>query len=287
MRTILIVEDQSDFALLVTEFLKPGHEVVHFSSLEAAVDDLPRVGPDLVLLDLHVPPYTGMSALRKFMENTPSMPVVVLTGLRHEGLKEECLLLGADELLQKDKVNRATLAEAIRCAQARENYRLQRNPQEAILARLDSMQTVVVAMAHEAADFHSEGVVWFSQLRDLLEDGEATVDLPMLPASTEEEPADEETYVGPRPGPLVASPPQPPEVDDEEPSRSPVVEALRTLWNAVPGWSRPILALLVLSGLIATGYAVVNLALTRLGGEPIDPTQPLPQLAQPEDEDPP
>ena len=62
-----------------------------------------RETPDLILLDLTMPPPDGLEVLRRLQANdrTRSIPVVVLTAKGDEGSVRKCFELGAADFLGK------------------------------------------------------------------------------------------------------------------------------------------------------------------------------------------
>lgn len=103
---ILLVEDEPGHARLVSEALfdHPSlrlHTVpnavhaIHFMTKQQGYYDAPT--PDLIILDLHLPIFSGKALLeeRRRRNFCPAVPVVVVTSSQAE--RVECLLLGADD----------------------------------------------------------------------------------------------------------------------------------------------------------------------------------------------
>ena len=86
-RHILVVEDEEDLAALVQLNLElSGYEVSVVSDGQQAMDVLPDVGPDLVLLDVMMPVKDGWQVLRELKSDPEhqDIPVVMLTALAEE-----------------------------------------------------------------------------------------------------------------------------------------------------------------------------------------------------------
>ena len=106
LRHILLVEDNPGHALLVGEALHDHpcvrlHTVqnvvhaIHFMTKMQGYWDAPT--PDLIILDLHLPLFSGQALLeeRRRRHFCPVVPVVVVTG--SAGERVDCLLLGATD----------------------------------------------------------------------------------------------------------------------------------------------------------------------------------------------
>ncbi|PKH44256.1 Response regulator of citrate/malate metabolism [Nocardioides alpinus] len=83
--TVLVVDDDFMVARIHTQFVErtPGFRVVGVaSSGQAALDDIARLRPDLVLLDVHLPDMTGIVVLRRLRADGDDVGVLVVTAAR-------------------------------------------------------------------------------------------------------------------------------------------------------------------------------------------------------------
>ena len=99
-----MVDDESDFAELISFNLKQrGHEVhTALSGLEA-VTQAPKLGPDLIVMDVMMPGIDGFS-LCEILRNQPfanRIPVVMYTALAGQIAQLNGFEAGADEFLTK------------------------------------------------------------------------------------------------------------------------------------------------------------------------------------------
>ena len=80
---ILVVEDNLDLQILLTEVLANDYEVASATSGEDAVAVAGTFQPDLVLLDFQLPGMNGREAGRRIKEDAAPrvVPIVVLTAL--------------------------------------------------------------------------------------------------------------------------------------------------------------------------------------------------------------
>jgi two-component system phosphate regulon response regulator PhoB len=101
---VLVVEDERDIAALVAYHLtKEGYRVRTAEGGIEALEAMAAERPDLVLLDLMLPGFSGyevLSELRRRPE-LADLPVVVLTARRDEADRVKGLELGADDYVTK------------------------------------------------------------------------------------------------------------------------------------------------------------------------------------------
>jgi sigma-B regulation protein RsbU (phosphoserine phosphatase) len=117
---ILLVEDNEDDALLLRRTLKEGptgqFEMVHADRLDAALKQLVESAFDVVLLDLSLPDSRGLETFRALHDQSPAVPVVVLTGLDDETTAITAAKEGAQDYVVKGQFNRSLLVRAMRYA---------------------------------------------------------------------------------------------------------------------------------------------------------------------------
>jgi two-component system, OmpR family, alkaline phosphatase synthesis response regulator PhoP len=101
MKTILVVDDEPKIAALARDYLEhAGYAVVVASDGKAALDQVRRSRPDLVVLDLGLPELDGLDVTRE-IRRTSTIPIVMLTARDDELDKLLGLELGADDYLTK------------------------------------------------------------------------------------------------------------------------------------------------------------------------------------------
>ena len=82
LTTVAIVEDNRDFRATLARYMDeaPGHRCVcACSSSEEALQKIPRLLPDVVLMDIHLPNMSGLDCTRRLKELCPSVQVLILT----------------------------------------------------------------------------------------------------------------------------------------------------------------------------------------------------------------
>ncbi|MGN7613433.1 response regulator [Magnetococcales bacterium HHB-1] len=128
---ILVIEDDHDFAKLITHWLhKPNQSVAphllpknisieHVDHLKQARHKLHTDNYDLILLDLDLPDSSGRETFEQIRTAAPTIPVVVVTTLEQEEISTEIVHLGAQDVLRKTEIDNLKLARAICYAQQR------------------------------------------------------------------------------------------------------------------------------------------------------------------------
>ena len=86
------------------------------STVDEALVLVDRSRPDVVLVDLHVPPGSGIDFLRQSRDRWPDMKTIVLTVEREESLVLEAMNAGASGFVTKDSSLPAILDAARRVA---------------------------------------------------------------------------------------------------------------------------------------------------------------------------
>jgi DNA-binding response OmpR family regulator len=103
MRTVLVVDDEPRIVQLARDYLEhAGFAVRTASDGRAALDEVRRQRPDLVVLDLGLPGLDGLEVTRELRRDPASqIPIVMLTARDDELDKLLGLELGADDYLTK------------------------------------------------------------------------------------------------------------------------------------------------------------------------------------------
>ena len=101
---VLLVEDSETQALRVQHFLEQHDLAVTCAhSAEAALDQLNRELPHLLITDYHLPGMSGNELCRRIRMNlnTRGMPILLLTSEEHETVETRALESGADDFVRK------------------------------------------------------------------------------------------------------------------------------------------------------------------------------------------
>ena len=101
-KKMLVVDDEIEIcAFLKTFFEERDFEVRTANSGETAIEDIEKVKPQVVLLDVHMPGMDGMHVLREIKARYPAIKVIMVTALETREKIEEAMRLGADNYITK------------------------------------------------------------------------------------------------------------------------------------------------------------------------------------------
>jgi DNA-binding NarL/FixJ family response regulator len=98
MTKIAIVEDNATFREYLVQLIDrtPEHRCVcTCSSAEAALTEIPRHHPDVVLMDIHLPGESGIACTARLREITPKVQVIMLTVYKDIKMIFQALKAGA------------------------------------------------------------------------------------------------------------------------------------------------------------------------------------------------
>jgi two-component system phosphate regulon response regulator PhoB len=104
MARVLIVEDEADIAELLRFSLElEGHEAALAVTGAAALEQIERRPPDVVLLDLLLPDVPGTEICRRLKADpkTQGIPIVIVSSLAREQERVKALEMGADDFITK------------------------------------------------------------------------------------------------------------------------------------------------------------------------------------------
>ena len=101
-KPILIVDDEKNIRLIMSQALKPLGMPVHTAANgEEALQKLGEEPAGLVFLDLNMPGLDGMEVLRQIKERWPNVRVIMITAHGTIASAVEAMKLGAVDFLQK------------------------------------------------------------------------------------------------------------------------------------------------------------------------------------------
>ena len=101
---VLVVDDHPAFRRALTSALRMVKSIEvagEASGGIAAAEQVMRVEPDLVLMDLSMPDLNGIDAMRRIHKKSPDLPVVILTAHADPGVEKEARAAGASGFLAK------------------------------------------------------------------------------------------------------------------------------------------------------------------------------------------
>src|SRR5204862_2818201 len=98
MTRVAIVEDNALMRKSFRQWIEaaPGHRCVFAcATAEEAVAEIPRLKPDVVLMDVHLPGESGIACTARLKEELPGVQVIMLTVYRNQELIFQALQAGA------------------------------------------------------------------------------------------------------------------------------------------------------------------------------------------------
>ena len=101
---ILLVEDETNILEAIGFILsRDGWEVLGHGKGETAIDEIARVAPDILVLDVMLPGRSGFDILRDLRDQpeTEGLPVLLLTAKGQARDREQAMALGANAFLTK------------------------------------------------------------------------------------------------------------------------------------------------------------------------------------------
>ena len=100
---VIVVDDDEDIVFVMSELLEAhGMQVVGkgYNGLEG-VELFEKLQPDLILLDLKMPRYDGLYALRKIRERDPIANVIIVSGNVPKNIENELSSLNPTKIMLK------------------------------------------------------------------------------------------------------------------------------------------------------------------------------------------
>jgi len=115
MYSVIIIEDNKLNSKLAQKVLESAnYSVFLFDSAEAALDNIKRIQPDIILLDLQLPGISGYDFARQVrrFEHFKNIPLVAISANVREEDKTKAYDSGCDGFIEKP-VNTRTLAAEV------------------------------------------------------------------------------------------------------------------------------------------------------------------------------
>jgi len=106
-KRILIIEDETNIRAMYADILKEsGYDVLEAAEGKAGLNEVMNGDWDLLLLDIMLPKLDGIELLKRMQldPRTKERPVIVLTNLDDNRIRDTCLDLGVKEFLVKANV---------------------------------------------------------------------------------------------------------------------------------------------------------------------------------------
>lgn len=101
MNKILIIEDDLNLKKYMQEYLNAyDYDVLLLNDFENVLEDVQRIDPNLIILDINLPTFDGFYFL-KIIRNKSKVPVIIVSARSEEGEQIRGMELGADDYITK------------------------------------------------------------------------------------------------------------------------------------------------------------------------------------------
>jgi Flp pilus assembly CpaE family ATPase len=181
--TVLLVEDNADYAALVRRWLSGNPNQTEFvlqwtDSLAAALARLDQGGVDLLLLDLGLPDSQGLDTWLSLREKASGVPAIILSGDDDETLALQAIQQGAQEYLGKSSCTLELLLRTLRHTAARyQSHKKTVHAEES----MNRAKIVAVAGASGGAGATTVAAILAAELRHHTDEATLLMDLDLSP----------------------------------------------------------------------------------------------------------
>lgn len=100
-KKILVVDDETNVRIALSEILEDDYAILTAENGKEAIEKVKQGKPDLLLLDLRLPDMGGLEVIKKVKEIRPNLPIIILSGVEEIKTAVEAIRSGADEYLIK------------------------------------------------------------------------------------------------------------------------------------------------------------------------------------------
>ena len=189
---LLLIEDNPGDVRIVRELLRDLGELgfCHVSRLSSAIDHLRKNRIDIVLLDMGLPDSQGLDTIRRIVAEIPLIPVIVLTGMKDDGLALESIKAGAQDYLVKGFIDAELLRRSIQYSVERKRMEVELYQSRANIAALieNSIDRIWSVDVNSCLLIGNSGFYQYSDqfFGRKIEPGENTLDLTLDPSIREE-----------------------------------------------------------------------------------------------------
>ena len=172
---ILVVDDDLGPRESLRMLLKSAYDIRTAASGPAALAELPRYRPDLVILDIKMPGMNGLDVLRRLKESDASVEVVMITAYASPETVKQVLTHGAFEYLIKP-FSRQDLEDVVRRALLRRQHEVgARSAVSRLVAEMRALSAKTVQLEEAARREAAEQSLRVTQLSILREMSRAFV----------------------------------------------------------------------------------------------------------------
>lgn len=152
MSKILIIDDSQEELDIHKKYLEQYHTVITFQSSLEAVNQLYRIKPDLILLDINMPYLDGFEVLEKVrsMPDGATVPVIGLTGENNKASVVKFMSKGGNTYLVKPVHQELLLNKVTEALELEQKKREKKK----ILVVDDEMESLFIIKSYLKDDYH-------------------------------------------------------------------------------------------------------------------------------------
>jgi DNA-binding NtrC family response regulator len=101
-KSVLIIDDEEELCMLMEMVLEREHFLAQsIHTLEDVLDIIRQLKPDYIFLDNHLPDGKGINFIKKIIDISPGVKIVMMTAYNEKQLTEKALEEGASYFLHK------------------------------------------------------------------------------------------------------------------------------------------------------------------------------------------
>jgi len=137
MTRIMLVEDDAALSELIASYLQRfEYDVTVINRGDRALEGMHRLRPDLVILDLMLPGLDGLHVCRQLRDESPGLPIIMLTARDKSDDQILGLETGADDYVAKPCEPRVLLARIRTLLRRSTTAVIRENPEQIVLGQL-------------------------------------------------------------------------------------------------------------------------------------------------------
>ncbi len=164
---ILCVDDTPEVRILVQRLLSHRYDIVEADDGLQGIEVAVNTKPDLVLLDMHMPNFTGYEAATRIKSLMPHVPIVALTADVSDGVRERALAAGCDGYLSKP-VDPDNFEEQVQsfldgAREELKDERYRQDYQETLVAQLEAKVRELTHTVERNAELYAQNVQLLEQ----------------------------------------------------------------------------------------------------------------------------
>lgn len=170
---ILMLEDNDSDAEMVTYALTRSgieFEIQREEKREAFLNTLEQYKPDIIISDYNLQGYNGRQAYLDMKENGYAKPFILVTGSLPDDIAVDCLQIGIDDYIIKDRLSR--LPDAVTSVLAK--WRTEEEKKQALENLVDSQKSLAEAeklanLGNWEWDVSSGNIIWSENLYNIFD----------------------------------------------------------------------------------------------------------------------